>query len=354
MRKTIFSTLALACVAGLGLITNAHAQSTAIANPGSLLVYPLFDNTRGALTFITVTNTSATTGIFAHFVYVNANPCGTTVPPAPNCCQEQDRPHYLTPLDTITVNSRFDNPNAAKGYLFVFARQVAPGSSPPQPGPNAVKFDHLIGTEWVFEPNQDLLSINPFVYKAAAGLAELANTDVNPANGKRDLNGNEYGVSPDILEFPRFWGQLPPPSFRQSELILLNMTGGAQFLAHTDILLYDNDESQFSAAHDFVCWTRVPLSTTGNPTGISAFFDHLFLLATSDASELNGTFGITSGWFTVDGTSANSTQTQLSNPAILGVLLDNFAAIALRSAEIPFGEGTNANGRLLSHTLMGD
>jgi hypothetical protein len=363
MRKTFFSTIALAGIASLGFVANVRAQNVLANNdvPGSLLIFPLFDNTRGALTFITVTNTSPTTSIFAHFVYVNANSCNTTNPPIPppfNCCQEQDRPHFLTPNDTITVSSRIDNPNAAKGYLFVYARQVGQ-TNPPIPGPNAVKFDHLIGTEWVFEPAgnptiADMLSINPFVFRAGAAVgAEGSNTDVSPQNGKRDLNGQEYNYAPNVLHFARFWGQFPPPT-RQSELVLINLTGGAQFLANADILSYDNDENQSSAQVSFVCWTRQPLSTTGTPNGISAFFDNSFLQATSDSQEYNQSFGIVGGWFNLDGTSANSTQTQLSDPAILGVLLDAFASITPRTAELPFGEGSNTNGRLLSHTLMGD
>jgi hypothetical protein len=355
MRKSLLTTLALACVAGLGTVTNVHAQNVLANNdtPGSLLIYPLFDNTRGALTFITVTNTSNAAGIFAHFVYVNANPCGNTVPPPFNCCQEQDRAHYLSPNDTITVSTRIDNPNAAKGYLFVFARNVV-STSPPQEGPNAVRFDHLIGTEWVFEPGQDLLSINPFVFKAGdSTTAEGQNTDNSPANGKRDLNGHEYNFGPGILEFPRFFGQFAPPT-QQSELVLLNLTGGAQFLANADLLIYDNNENPFSSSVSFVCWTRLPLSTTGNVNGVSAFFDNASLVATSNSTESSQAFGIVSGWFSVDGTSAFSTQTQLNDPLILGVLLDTFAGITPRTAEMPFGEGQNTNGRLLSHSLMGD
>jgi hypothetical protein len=342
MRKTIISSLALAAIACLGFGTNTAQAQNVVGNyeaPGSLLVYPLYDNTRGALTFMTVTNTSPTTAIFAHFIYINsAN------------CLEADRPHYLSPLDTITVQSRLDNPNNTKGYLYVFAKNVV---SPTLEGPNAVKFDHLIGQEWVFDVALgDLLELNAFTFKAGdAVTAELGNTDVSPANGKRDLNGHEYNFVPDVLEFPRFFGQVPGQ--RQSELVLINLTGGGQFEAHVDILAYGNNEDQFSAAVDFTCWTRRPLSSTNHPYGINAMFDNQFLYNTASLPEVQQT-GVVCGWFTVDGTSANSTQTQLNNPAILGVLLDSFGSTAYRTTALPYGEGTNTNGRLLSHSLMGD
>lgn len=341
MRKTLLSSLVLAGAACFGLAPNGQAQDVVANNqvPGSLLIYPVFDNTRGALTLMTVTNTSATTGIFAHFVYINAANC-----------QETDRSHYLSPLDTKTVNTRNDNPNVSKGYLFVFAKQAI---SPTVEGPNAVKFDHLIGQEWVFDPTFDLFSLNPFTFRAGDGVvAELANTDVNPVNGKRDLNGHEYNYVPNVLEFPRYFAQFP--GILQSELVLINLTGGGQFIAQADILLYDNNENQFSSAISWFCWTRVPLSTTGNPTGISAFFDEAFLINTSNNVEAAQAFGVVSGWFTVDGSTANSTQTQLNDPAVLGVLLDSFVGAAPRTAVLPYGEGINRNGRLLSHSLFGD
>jgi len=354
MRKTLITTVALACFAGLGLVPNVRAQGTVNNNdvPGSLLIYPLFDNTRGALTFVTVTNTSSSASIFAHFVYVNAAPCSNVIPPPFNCCAEQDHSRFLSPNDTVTVNTRLDNPNAARGYIVIFAKSVAT-TTPPQEGPNAVAFNHLIGTEWVFEPGQDALNINPFTFRSGPGIAEGQNTDINPVNGKRDLNGIEYDLAPNILDFPRFFGQFPFPT-QQSELILINLTGGAQFLANADLLIYDNNENQSSAQVSFVCWARLPLSATSNPNGISSFFDNSYLAATSSLTEASQTYGVISGWFNVNGANANSTQTQLDDPAILGVLLDTFVGATPRTAELPFGEGTNANGRFLSHSLMGN
>jgi len=342
MRKTIISSLALAAIACLGFGTHTAQAQNVVGNyeaPGSLLIYPLYDNSRGALTFVTVTNTSPSAPIFAHFIYINSVNC-----------LEADRSRYLTPLDTITVQTRVDNPNNTKGYLYIYAKNVV---SPTLEGTNAVKFDHLIGQEWIFDAAlQDLFELNPFTFKAGdAVTAEGGNTDVNPANGKRDLNGHEYNFVPDVLEFPRFFGQIPGQ--RQSDLVLTNLTGGGQFQAHADFLVYGNNEDQYSAAVDFTCWARRPLSSTNNPDGINAVFDNSFLFAGANQTELLQT-GVVCGWFTLDGTSANSTQTQLNNPAILAVLLDTFGSTAYRTAALPYGEGTNTNGRLLSHSLMGD
>jgi hypothetical protein len=337
MRTSTFVSIVLAGAAFVGGASSVHAGQ---GQPGSLLVFPTFDNTRGGLTLITVTNTDAdqTTGaINVEFVYIN----GVN-------CQEFNRTRTLTPNDEISVLTQFDNPNQHKGYVYVFAKSKTTGA--------AVKFDHLIGTELVIEgspagqgTNTDAdYSLNAWSFKAGSALAEGANTDLN-SNGLRDLNNNEYEAAPALLDVPRFIGEGGPLD-ASSELVLINLTGGAAFTAVVDLLVYNDNEEVFSAQYTFTCWARVAL------TDVSAVFDNDFLLSTNQASgevagPPPGTFNEI-GWYRINGDTAFSTAAQFPDPAILSAHIETIH-IDFGGAFLPFTEGTQTNGSLLSHNLFG-
>jgi len=106
--------------------------------PGSLLLYPEFDNRSGQITLVTVTNTNCDGidgGIDVEFVYIARFGQGHTDVP----CLETNRTRHLTPCDTITLWTTADNPNYEQGYLYVFAKHAATGQ--------AVVFNHLIGED---------------------------------------------------------------------------------------------------------------------------------------------------------------------------------------------------------------
>jgi hypothetical protein len=337
MTSKSFASFVLAGLACAGIGASAFAGQ---GEPGSLLVFPTFDNTRGGLTLITVTNTDAdqTTGaINVEFVYIN----GVN-------CQEFNRTRTLTPNDEISVLTQFDNPNQHKGYVYVFAKSKTTGA--------AVKFDHLIGTELVIEgspagqgTNTDAdYSLNAWSFKAGSALAEGANTDLN-SNGLRDLNNNEYEAAPALLDVPRFIGEGGPLD-ASSELVLINLTGGAAFTAVVDLLVYNDNEEVFSAQYTFTCWARVAL------TDVSAVFDNDFLLSTNQASgevagPPPGTFNEI-GWYRINGDTAFSTAAQFPDPAILSAHIETIH-IDFGGAFLPFTEGTQTNGSLLSHNLFG-
>src|SRR5262249_10923632 len=140
---------------------------------------------------ITVTNQNADPvngTVKVEYVYINAYNC-----------QETNRTRTLTPNDTLTVLSSLDNPNATRGYVYVFAKHPTTG--------RAIKFDNLIGTSRVQGVGEnDDYELAPFVFKAGAALADGANTDLD-SDGIRDLNGNEYEQAPDQILIPRFVGQ---------------------------------------------------------------------------------------------------------------------------------------------------
>jgi hypothetical protein len=334
MLSKTFVSLTIAGLACVGFAASAHAGQGV---PGSLLVFPNFDNTRGDLTLYTVTNTSddqVNGSINVEFVYINGYNC-----------QEFNRTRTLTPNDEISVLTKYDNPNMQKGYAYVFAKSKTTGA--------AVKFDHLIGSELVLEGPQGIhianYTLNPWVFKAGDALAEGANTDLN-TNGLRDLDGLEYEKAPDRLEFPRFLGQ-HGPLLASDNLVLINLTGGAQFTAVVDFLVYNDNEEVFSAQYSFQCWARVPL------LDISGVFLNDFLLSTNQNPNevFNGGNPVSEfGWFRIDGNVAMSSAASFPDPAILAArtMLLGLPTSA-EPASLPFGIGTQTNGSLLSHNLLG-
>ena len=340
MTRRLLSFTSLSAAAVLLLAGGARAGVTA---PGSLLVFPRWDNTPGTLTLLTVTNTNkdlANGSVDVEFDYIDgAN------------CQEFNRSRTLTPGDELTVATFVDNPNVSQGYVFVFAKSHATGK--------AIKFDWLIGTSVIFTSHVgSAFELPPFVFKAASGLADGAVTDLNN-NGLRDFNGLEYELLPDLLEFPSFVGI--NGNFTD-ELILINLTGGAQFTTVVDFLVYNDNEEVFSAQYSFICWTDINLGL------ISPLFTDAFLKTTNNSqTEVAGVPAAPEiGWFQLNGNSATSSAAQYSDPAILaarstilrnGVLVpNNQTQVSSRSfcAILPFGLGTQSNGSLLSHNLLGN
>ena len=332
MNPRFFAKLSLAGAACVALGLSARAGGT---EPGSLLVFPSFDNTRGDLTLLTVTNTSddqVNGSINVEFVYINgAN------------CQEFNRTRTLTPDDEISVLTKNDNPNQHKGYVYVFAKSKTTGA--------AVKFDHLIGSALVLEgdPEEPNYLLAPWTFKAGSALAEGANTDLNN-NGLRDLDGSEYEKAPDTLLVPRFIGEHGPLD-GDEDLVLINLTGGADFTAVVDFLVYNDNEEVFSAQYSFTCWVKVGLDD------ISQVFENDFLVTTNqNPNEVPGTTNANfpqTGWFRINGNTAFSTAVQFADPAILAAQVESLY-VNEGGGMLPFTQGTQGNGSLLSHNLFGN
>ncbi len=324
---------ALAGTACLALGSFAHAG---VAQAGSLLVFPCFDTSRGAETIITVTNqndnpTSGTVKV--EYVYINGY-----------SCQETNRTRTLTPNDTLTVLATWDNPNVQRGYVYVFAKDVVTG--------RAIKFDNLIGASRVIgcSDNNDY-EVAPFVFLAGAGLAAGAQTDLDN-DGIRDLNGNEYEQAPAQILIPRFIGQECGHTMGKdlndsnlSSLVLINLSGGAQFTAIIDFLIYNDNEEVFSAQYDFQCWKKVPL------LHISGVFHNNFLLTTNH-NVAESVDGGETGWMRINGLVASSTAAQIADPAVLAVLIEKIDGATC--AELPYAIGVQPNGDLLPRGIFGD
>ncbi|MBK9129523.1 MAG: hypothetical protein IPM13_17310 [Phycisphaerales bacterium] len=123
----------------LGMATTALADGR---NPGSLLLFPEFDNRTMNVTLLTVTNTNSDftpngTGfngsVKIEFVYIGKYAQGG----AELDCLEFNREHLLTPNDTLTLLTSAHNPGQEQGFVYAFAKNPQTGA--------AIVFNHLIG-----------------------------------------------------------------------------------------------------------------------------------------------------------------------------------------------------------------
>ena len=320
-----------AALASASLTLGLSAQASGV-NPGSLLVYPAFDNIRGDITLLTVVNTNddQTNGtVKVEFVYINQHNC-----------QEFNRTRTLTPNDCLTVVTKYDNPNQVKGYAYVFAKDKTSGK--------AISFNHLIGTERVLSAVDNDYEVQPWVFESP--LAQGANTDLENGvgDGIRDLDGAEYGQAPDRVLIPRFIGQIPGTV--ESELILIGLTGGSEFDTLVDFLIYNDNEEEFSAQRSFDCYERCWLSN------ISGAFDHSFLVTTNhnplEVVGLAPNQTLEVGWMRLNGLVASSSATSIAQPAILAALVEH---TPLGSGVVmPWAVGEQNNGDLIPHSVFGD
>jgi hypothetical protein len=299
-------------------------------NPGSLLVFPEFDSTPGHKTLLTLTNVHADISgapLRVEIVFLNGSG------PQATLCIETNTVVSLTPNDTLTFLVSALNPSGQRGYAYAFARD-AQG--------RATSFNWLIGDTLLLDGVGNLdYSVEPYSFRAIPMLGSPTDLD---ADGIRDLNGLEYEMAPAKIYVPRFLGQGP----YTSELVLINLTGGAQFTATLDFLVYNDNEEVFSRNFSFRCWSKTPLAT------ISSLFTQSFLsgFTNHDPAELVGNPQIETGWFEIDGASASSTNTQIMDPAFLGFLVERSGALG--GAELAFETGRQANGDLLPLGLSGD
>lgn len=318
----------------LALASLVLTSASALAggrNPGSLLIFPEFDNLEGRFTLVSITNTNTDLvngSVQVEVVWLN----GTTEPLV--ACSETNATYFLTPNDTLTLMSTFANPNPQRGWAYAFAKDVQG---------RAISFNFLIGDTLLVDPVFALdYAVNPIAFSSPRMQNQTTDLD---GDGLRDLDGAEYEAAPDRVLVPRFLGQ---GALASSELVMINLTGGGRFTALVDFLVYNDNEEVFSRNWSFRCWTKVPLST------ISAQFSQSFLANASDhdVAEIVGYPAQEAGWFEIDGSMAWSTSTQFVDPAILAVLIET--AGTKSGAETAFALGTQTNGALLPSGIFGD
>jgi hypothetical protein len=314
--------------------------------PGSVLVFPLFDNRVGNVTLATVTNTNTSLAngpgglpagtVDVEFVYIGRYGPGNVDLP----CLESNFTHRLTPGDTITLYTAAENPNAERGFFYAFAND-------PQSG-IAISWNYLAGELLLLSADSAVGDSIQAVSFRSPG-RDRSPTDVD-ADGIRDLDGIEYDGAPAELFVPRFLGQDPVSELVgfSDRLILIALSGGNQFETIVSFSVFNDNEQPFSSTYQFRCWDD-PLLTS-----ISGVFLNEFLLTGTDnaAGEFLGAPPREYGWFKLDGARAFSTQDEIVDPAIYAVLLERIGAHIVSSP--PFEFCSQHNGDLVATGIFAE
>lgn len=317
-------------VAGLLL---AGLSSSALAsngrNPGSLLLYPEFDNRMGTVTILTVTNVDVdetNDAIDVEFVYV-----GRFNGPEDEdaSCLEFNRTVTLTPADTFTCLTNIHNPDQDQGYVFLYTKDVDTGAAKTHNflTGNSLTVDGFAAFEF---------SVNPVSY---LGLAS------DNGDGDLMLDNVEYGGTPSDIVIPRFLGQT---GIRRSELILIGLTGGPAFNTTVDFLIFNDNEQVFSSEYTFRCWDRVFLSE------ISGIFMNDFLAdwTNDDPDEMVGMNTIETGWFTFNGHVASDNTNSIMDPSVYGVLIERVGHLGM--SDLPFEMGEDRTNGVVYSVVSGN
>lgn len=296
--------------------------------PSSLLVFPEYDNRQAALTLLSITNADPDHGnVDVELVYIARRDAQDNLVD----CLETNRTHHLTPNDTLSLITSVDNPNARQGYVYAFAKSRTTGQ--------AIVHNGLIGNALVIDGITQLdYSFNPYSY---LGIGDEGVATDHDGDDIRDLNDIEYQCTSDVTLVPRFFGQGRAVN---SDLVLINLTGGSAFEAVLDFTIYNDNEEPFSAQHAFTCWEKIPLA------GISNVFNNQYLLNTSHSPNEN--VGVETGWFRIDGNVANSLATSLPDPAFLALLIEKIGPMGV--TDLPFETGMQVNGDLVPRGVLGD
>lgn len=336
------ATLALSLLSGAAQADDP--DMVASMNPGSLLIFPEFDNSTGVFTIFTLTNTfqgPPEDPIEVSINYVSADP-------GLNFCQVADADVDLTPNDTVSIVTKAAVEEFDRGYIFCFTRKDFTGN-PDVP----IAFNWIIGTSVVLDGVNGLAyGLNPFVF--GSPIPEGMPTDVDNAgagDGIRDLNGIEYHQVPDMFYFPRYLGQgWNPYGNVHDQLIMLNLTGGVQFTTTLDLLSYNDNEEVFSKTFSFQCWDKRALSVVSG-----AFNDDFLEMFTNHNPDevLGWDTGPETGWFSLDGRVSNGTIFGTLDPAFLAVLIE-YRGANRAAASLPFGAGCQADGDILPFGLDED
>jgi len=307
--------------------------------PGSLLLFPTYDNRPGVITYVTVTNSGGVPGqnaVDVEYIYRREGDCA-----------EFNRTKTFTGKDTVTLITRNDNPSSDRGYLYVFAKGPQLTANYNRP----IVYNHLVGQELIIDGMSGYeYSINAVSFKGVG--EEGSRTDID-FDGHKDLNDLEYTSAPDEILIPRFMGQSEDffgmGSTVESRLLLVNLSGGRAFQTTLDFLIYNDNEEQFSREHTFTCWEEIFLLDLSEAFGN----DFLSMQTNHDPNEILGFEDVESGWFRINGALAQSFTNVIIDPAFYAVLIEN-VGVSRGAADLPFESCSQQNGTLLPMGLFGD
>jgi hypothetical protein len=319
--------------------------------PGSVLIYPFYrveetvpDTAVSRDTLITVTNVNPDMElgpnglpngtIDIRFVYQDIH----------DDCLPFDQWERLTPYDTFSVMLSDYIPfhGLSEGWLYIHAVDPKTGES--------LDFDFLIGHAVYFDSDAMVFfSYNPLVYQAIPGHGLPTDLDLDE---NIDLNGFEYQAVGDNQMYARFIGTYTNAvDAMKTDLLLVNLTGGAFFQSSLKFLVFNDNEQAWSTSYDFWCWEVVPLDAFGE------LFTNEWLLNsnhdTDESLELFGNPEMETGWFRMDGDFAWSQAKSIDDPAFVSLLLEWYNGRLLASP--PFDNGKQQdNATLWSVSVHGD
>lgn len=320
---TIQITTPIAIAGGTGQLSVCVSRNRSA--PGSLLVYPEWDNTSGLKTLYTITHAvvdpaAHMRSVIVEVVYIRKSTCG-----------EVNFTLNLTPYDTVSHITKLQNPNIDQGFLYAFAKECM---SPAVDNTCPIVFNSLIGMETVINGIESFdYSINAISFQGLG--AENSPNDDGIRTGIRELDDvNEYVGVPSKILIPRFLGQDDAGVVSNninSDIILLSLS------ARTPISLGGSVNSTNGTIQTcsslsgvtFTCWDRRPLRD------LSPFTLNSFLSGFTN-NELRGLPAVRTGSIVLEGDSA-----------FYAVLVEKAGAGNPQSAaDLPFELCSRGDGRL--------
>ncbi len=300
MKKLIFGFVVVMSAVGGALSQPLHNQ------PGSVLIYPLFDSQPTSATVINVTNTNEDRGdcgngfrsgdIRLHYVYFGKQADDSSA------CQEYDRFEFLTPSDTLTLLASDHNPEGEVGFVTVQA--LDPETT------DYIDFDFLIGSSYVANSAIDIMwSYTPYSFLGinTSGTDECLRGIISPATFGFNFDGVDYSTFPDRLIVDSFFEE--NQGIFENRLTLMS-TSGRDFINEISVLIWNNQEDRFSRTFKFVCHTTVSISDISS--------------VAKDLGGDPGEFNQETGWMSLDGRAVLNqfgNDAGIGEPAILGVFV---------------------------------
>ncbi|MCA8941427.1 MAG: hypothetical protein KDB80_02605 [Planctomycetes bacterium] len=294
----------LTCLATAAIAVGSFAPEVLAdgRKPGSVLIFPVHRSGGSWITILNVSNTSTQPdtpisfggSTNAHFEYVNVQPNpNAAVNPLdkfmPVGCTIFDRVEFLTPADHISVLTTCHNAfggNGQEGYVVVSAEDPALAMG------NAWSHNYLIGSEIVMSALGVTYMVNALPVKAIPG--DHAPTTMGGFPFYLAFDNAKYEALPDSV-MSDFIG------VGNSQLALINLTGGPAIENTLFFEVYNDNELPLSATLRFRCWFDCPLSDV-NPLFSEANLDNF----PNDPQELDidcdGTGDLETGWFRIRST----------------------------------------------------
>lgn len=233
---------------------------------GSVLVFPFFASKGAQGTAMVVTNTNTDTSyvpgsdsragdVLVHYLYIDGDDW-----------QVSDRSELLTAGDTLAVLVDQHNPErGGEGFVVVIAKD--PETEEP------IKFNWLIGSAYVAHGDLNLLwqftaysfcsNLDDGAPQSDAGHRFTQEGAGAVVDGFLTFDGTEYGKFPQTLFVDSFIEE----SDTVDNMIAFMSTAGEYYRNDLDVLIFNNNEQQFSRSFRFTCFANTSLGDISSIAG---------------------------------------------------------------------------------------